>query len=84
MILKKLSKCRLNYVCYEARCETCSLEGKTKIYTGETARNLHIRSKEHYKDCDQQKKNSWMFKHIKNDHEGDKSGDIFIDSADKA
>ena len=67
----KLSKCRLNNVCYEARCETCSQKGKNKIYTGETARNLHIRSKEHYNDCENQKKNSWMLKHIKNDHEGE-------------
>ena len=46
----KLSKCRMENVSYQAKCLTCELVGKNRIYDGETARNLHIRSKEHLYD----------------------------------
>ena len=70
----KLSMCKVNNVCYECKCETCEKEGKIRTYTGETSRNLHVRSKEHQKDCEQKNKNSWMLKHIMLEHGGQKEG----------
>ena len=68
----KLSKCKSNNVCYEAKCETCGKLGKSRTYTGETARNLHERSKEHYNGLKMNDKNNWMMKHITNEHDGKK------------
>ena len=56
-------------VSYMAACKTCEAEGIKKVYYGETSRNLHVRSKEHYKDCGNKNKLSWMRKHIREDHE---------------
>ena len=41
-------KCKKNSVCYVCICKTCEIQGKKKEYHGETARNLHARSVEHY------------------------------------
>ena len=43
----KTSKCRLNNITYEAKCDNCDQEGKRRVYTGESSRNLSLRSKEH-------------------------------------
>ena len=71
---KKPSKCRVNNVSYEGKCKTCALQGKCRSYTGETSRNLHVRSKEHVKDLLSGNKNSWMSKHINLEHGGNKEG----------
>ena len=68
----KLSMCKVNNVCYEVKCTTCEVEGKLRCYTGETSRNLHVRSKEHIKDMELNNKNSWMLKHINEEHDGSK------------
>ena len=57
-------------MCYEAKCRNCEIQGKDKIYHGETARNLYIRSKEHYRALKYEDKNSFMHKHIIKDHGG--------------
>ena len=69
---EKLSKCRTNNVTYQGICKTCENKGKVRIYDGETARNLHIRSKEHVKDLKRNNENSWMLKHINDEHDGKK------------
>ena len=70
----KLSNCKRSNVSYMAQCKPCKTEGKNRVYYGETARNLHIRSAEHYKDCDSKSKtNSWMRKHIESEHENIRS-----------
>ena len=70
----KLSNCKRDNVSYMAQCKPCKIQGKTKIYFGETARNLHIRSAEHFKDCDSKTKtNSWMRKHIESEHKNSHS-----------
>ena len=51
-------------------CRTCETVGKLRCYTGETSRNLHVRSKEHIKDMELNNKNSWMLKHINEEHDG--------------
>ena len=63
------SKCREMNVTYKAQCIKCEDEGKERVYYGETCRNLNIRSQEHYKDCENKSKNSWMYKHMKNEHD---------------
>ena len=47
------------------------------VYTGETARNLNERSKEHYYDLKRNNQNSWMRKHIDSDHGGEFEGVTF-------
>ena len=66
----KICKCRINSVSYQAKCTTCESEGKVKVYDGETARNLLVRSKEHMNDLKNGKINSFMRKHIEKDHKG--------------
>ena len=45
-----LSHCHRTGIYYEAKCVKCEKEGKNRIYHGETARNVHVRSKEHIND----------------------------------
>ena len=52
------TNCRKMNINYTAECKTCDFEGKRRIYIGETARNLHVRSKEHYNACKNKNKNS--------------------------
>ena len=68
----KTDKCRQNRVNYFAKCKTCELEGKERVYFGETARNLHVRSLEHYNGLKNECRNNFMYKHIVNEHKGEK------------
>ena len=39
-------------------------------YYGETARNIHVRSQEHYNGLKNMCKNNFMYRHIQEEHEG--------------
>ena len=69
------SHCKTQNVTYSAQCKVCEKDGKTRIYYGETCRNLHVRSKEHYKDFTNNSKHSWMLKHIQSEHRNIKSNE---------
>ena len=71
----KPSNCRTQNVTYSAKCKTCENEGRNRIYYGETCRNIHTRSGEHYKDFENKSKHSWMLKHHQNEHSNLKSDD---------
>ena len=71
---KRICKCRINNVNYQAQCKNCDSTGKSKIYDGETARNLIVRSNEHYNDLRNGNPNSFMKKHIDKDHAGNEDG----------
>ena len=47
------------------------MKGKRRAYIGETARNLYERSKDNYNDIKNVNRNSWMRKHIEQEHGGD-------------
>ena len=64
----KVVNCKKSNIVYQAECLTCKSKGIKQIYYGETSRNLHIRSKEHYKDDDNKNKKSWMRKHKERYH----------------
>ena len=64
------SNCKTNNVVYQGKCDTCEEKGNTRVYDGETARNLNVRSKEHINEYKKLNNNSWMFKHVKNEHSG--------------
>ena len=68
--ISKLSNCKVNNVCYSATCINCDQAGRKKIYHGETSRNLHIRSKEHTQLYLKRNDQSFMYKHVKNEHGG--------------
>ena len=68
--VRKTSKCRVDNVTYRGTCKTCEVEGKHRYYDGETARNLHIRSKEHINDFMKNYEKSWMLKHVIKEHDG--------------
>ena len=68
-------KCKQSRVNYFAKCKSFEVEGNHKIYLGETARNLHTWSKEHYNALKNPSKNSFMLKHIRNEH-GNNSNDV--------
>ena len=74
----KISRCKIDNVTYQGICKTCGDEGKVRIYDGETARNLHVRSKEHINEYNRNNENNWMIKHVNNDHEGKKENVQFI------
>ena len=69
--------CRKNRVCYEVSCRNCDKEGSPKLYHGETARNIYVRSKEHYAALKNKSEKSFMLKHVIQDHEGDSTGVTF-------
>ena len=67
---KENSKCRRNRIVYECKCKSCGIEGKHRVYHGETVRNLYIRSKEHYSALRRQCETNFMYKHVKEEHNG--------------
>ena len=67
-------KCRQNRVNYYAKCKTCDSQDKERIYYGETARNIHVRSQEHYAALRKECKHSFMHKHILKEHDGNTHG----------
>ena len=48
------------------------------MYHGETARNIHVRSEEHYSAFKNKSEKSFMYKHVLKSHEGN-SNDIIFD-----
>ena len=66
----ELSNCKVNNICYSAKCITCDQAGRRRVYHGETSRNLHIRSKEHTKLFDKKSESSFMYKHAQIEHAG--------------
>ena len=62
------SNCRAMNVTYKAQCNICKQAGKTRVYYGETCRNLHIRSNEHYREYKNKSKHSWMLQHVELEH----------------
>ena len=73
----KTLNCRKNRVCYEVSCRNCENEGSPRIYHGETARNVYVRSKEHYAAFRNKSEKSFMNKHVMKDHEGNPTGVTF-------
>ena len=71
-----LSNCHRSSVYYKAQCVNCDKEGKARIYHGETARNVHVRSKEHVSDLNHKRERSWMWKHIQSEHKTEQPQDI--------
>ena len=69
---KVLTRCKVDNVTYQGICKTCGDKGIQRIYDGETARNLHIRSKEHVNEYNRNYENSWMVKDVNKEHEGNK------------
>ena len=65
---KKQTKCRKQNVTYQAKCINCEKEGKTRVYDGETARNLYERHKEHGKEFEKKSEKSFMAKHAELEH----------------
>ena len=59
-------------IMHPGKCETCDKEGEVRVYDGETARNLNIRSKEHIKDFKNNYETSFMLKHVNKEHNGHK------------
>ena len=73
----KTLNCKKNRVCYEARCRNCEKEGKLRVYHGETARNIHTRSKEHYQAYKNKSDKSFMNKHVVKEHGGNGDEVVF-------
>ena len=67
-------ECRKNRVNYFSKCKNCDSEGKERIYFGETARNLHVRSQEHYGALKNKCRTSFMHKHILEEHNNQPCG----------
>ena len=68
---KDFPNCRKMNVNYTAECKPCNKQGKRRVYIGETYRNIHVRSGEHYNAMKNKNKNSWMYQHIQKEHNGD-------------
>ena len=55
-----------------AKCIPCDVEGKERVYVGETSRNIDARSLEHYNDLKNNSDKSFMKKHILKEHRDNK------------
>ena len=66
----KPSDCRKQNITYQGKCMNCEQKGVDKIYDGETARNLYVRSKEHIDGMKNKKETNFMYKHKIKDHDG--------------
>ena len=75
--INELSHCKTDNVCYSAKCTNCEKEGKTKVYFGETSRNLHIRSQEHINLYKNKSSTSFMYKHVSSDHQNSVQDVVF-------
>ena len=64
------TSCRKMNINYEAKCNPCDLQGKRRVYIGESTRNIHVRSNEHFNALKNMSENSWMYKHIEREHSG--------------
>ena len=73
----KTLNCKKNRICYEAKCRNCDEEGKSRTYHGETARNLHVRAKEHYSALYNKSDKNFMNKHIMEAHAGNVQEVVF-------
>ena len=68
----KLTNCRKNNVMYEMQCLNCKNKGNKRTYTGESCKNVYIRGVQHMNLYKQKHKNSFMWKHVKNEHDNEK------------
>ena len=59
--------CRKSNVVYEIGCQQCP-EDSQAVYVGETARNVYTRGREHTKNYDQKKAESFMLRHQTDRH----------------
>ena len=64
----KPSDCREQNITYQGICINCEENGVDKIYDGETARNLNIRSNEHMNGFKNKNETNFIYKHVKSDH----------------
>ena len=65
---QKFTNCKTENVGYTIKCKLCKERQIVKTYEGETARNGHIRGKEHLKGWQNKSKNSVLYRHIQTDH----------------
>ena len=63
--------CNSNNVGYRWRCWTCKENNSIKVYEGETGRSARVRGLEHVKELEKKKKTSVLYKHVKNEHNGE-------------
>ena len=71
------TSCKTANIGYSIICKTCKDRKEDKSYEGETCRNAYIRGKEHLKALEQKSKHSVLYKHIENDHNGEKDAAKF-------
>ena len=64
----KFTNCRKNNIGYTIQCKTCKTKGKTRVYRGESSRNLFQRQREHIKQLQKRKESSVLLRHIKEEH----------------
>ena len=61
--------CRRSNALYQVECNQCPTESPS-VYIGETARNLYSRAREHQKNYDSGKAESFMVRHQRDEHGG--------------
>ena len=64
--------CKVANVGYALICSTCRERKIEKVYIGETCRNAHLRGNEHMKLLEKESEKSVLYKHIVNEHKGEK------------
>ena len=63
--------CSTNNVGYRWRCMKCQENDKVNVYEGESGRSARIRGAEHVRDLEKNRETSALYKHAKNDHNGE-------------
>ena len=64
----KEGSCRAANTVYTITCVTCSVEGRRRVYHGESHRTLYERSKEHWEGLRDQTEDSVLYRHWREEH----------------
>ena len=73
---KKFSNCRKENVGYTIQCTKCQSKGITRVYEGESSRNIYHRLKEHNNLLLKKKESSVLLKHIESEHKTEAPDEI--------
>ena len=73
---EKFANCRKANVGYTIFCKNCKSKGITRVYEGESCRNLFQRQREHVDELSKKKESSVLYKHIKSDHKEESPDEV--------
>ena len=74
----KEGSCKAVGITYQWRCNSCTSEGKTAVYCGESARSLWDRTEEHLAALKGRQGSSFLWKHWSTHHEAEETPNFSV------